>query len=63
MGGIGSGGSREGSGRKCIDGEPRGRISVTLPGWLLVSIRKEAESQQMSASSYITEIIHKGISK
>ena len=42
MGGIGSGGAREGAGRKTVDGEPRTKISVTLPTWLLNLISDEA---------------------
>ena len=30
----GSGGTREGAGRKTHDGEPRMKVSVTLPTWL-----------------------------
>ncbi len=43
MGGIGSGGAREGAGRKTTDGEPRTKISVTLPTWLLSMVRDEAD--------------------
>ena len=49
MGGIGSSGAREGAGRKTIDGEPRSRISVTLPTWLLILIRDEADRRNESA--------------
>lgn len=61
MGGIGSGGSREGSGRRPVDGEPRSRISVTLPTWLLREIRKESERRDMSVSGYISELLERGI--
>lgn len=46
MGGIGSGGAREGAGRKTVDGEPRTKISVTLPTWLLNLIRDEADRRK-----------------
>lgn len=63
MGGIGSGGVREGAGRKTIDGEPRSRISVTLPTWLLILIRDEADRRNESASQLITELITKGLER
>ena len=63
MGGIGSGGAREGAGRKTIDGEPRSRISVTLPTWLLILIRDEADRRNESASQLITELITKGLER
>lgn len=61
MGGIGSGGSREGAGRKAQDGEPRTKISVTLPTWLLIMIRDEADRRKISASQMITELLTKGV--
>ena len=63
MGGIGSGGAREGAGRKTHDGEPRTKISVTLPAWLLTMIRDEADRQRISASQLITDFIMKGIER
>ena len=35
MGGFGSGGARNGAGRKPADGTPKQKVSVTLPAWLL----------------------------
>lgn len=61
MGGIGSGGAREGAGRKTEDGEPRTKISVTLPTWLLSMVRDEADRLKISASQLITELITKGL--
>ena len=63
MGGIGSGGAREGAGRKTIDGAPRVKISVTLPGALLSELRHEADSRKTSASQLITELITKGLER
>lgn len=57
MGGIGSGGAREGAGRKTIDRDPRTKISVTLPTWLLSLLRDEADRQGVSASQLITEML------
>lgn len=61
MGGIGSGGAREGAGRKTIDGDPRTKISVTLPTWLLSMLRDEAAGRHVSTSQLITELITKGL--
>lgn len=61
MGGIGSGGTREGAGRKTIDGEPRTKISVSLPSWLLNLIRDEADRRKASTSQLITDLLIKGI--
>ena len=61
MGGIGSGGAREGAGRKTVDGEPRTKISVTLPTWLLNLIRDEAARRKVSTSQLITEFLTKGL--
>lgn len=47
MGGIGSGVAREGAGRKTIDGDPRTKISVTLPTWLLSMLRAEADRRNI----------------
>lgn len=63
MGGIGSGGYRDGAGRKCVDGEPRTKISVTLPAWLLSLLRGEAERKEVPVSWLITEYLTKGIEK
>lgn len=63
MGGIGSGGAREGAGRKTADGEPRAKISVTLPTWLLSMVRDEADRRKISTSQLITELITKGLER
>ncbi len=63
MGGIGSGGAREGAGRKTIDGDPRTKISVTLPTWMLNLIRDEAARRRASTSQLITEFITKGLER
>lgn len=63
MGGIGSGGAREGAGRKTVDGEPRTKISVTLPTWLLNLIRDEAARRKFSTSQLITEFLTKGLER
>ena len=61
MGGIGSGGAREGAGRKLIDGEPRMKISVTLPVGLVAHLRDMAMRGHTSTSQLITELIKKGL--
>ena len=63
MGGIGSGGAREGAGRKTVDGEPRAKSSVTLPTWLLNLIRDEAARRKVSTSQLITEFLTKGFER
>jgi hypothetical protein len=63
MGGIGSGGAREGAGRKTIDGEPRTKISVTLPTWLLTLIRDEADLRKVSTSQLISDFLKKGVER
>lgn len=63
MGGIGSGGAREGAGRKTIDGSPRTKISVTLPTWLLSILRDEADCRNLSTSQQITGLITKGLER
>lgn len=63
MGGIGSGGAREGAGRKTVDGEPRTKISVTLPTWLLNLIRDEAARRKVSTSQLITEFLTKWLER
>lgn len=60
MSGYGSGGARENAGRKSLDGEPRAKVSVTLPVWLLQVIRKEAELRKISVSEMTTELLKKG---
>jgi hypothetical protein len=61
MGGIGSGGAREGAGRKTIDGEPRTRITVTLPTGLLSIVRDEAERRNISTSQLLSDYLRKGL--
>jgi predicted DNA-binding ribbon-helix-helix protein len=61
MGGIGSGGARDGAGRKCIDGIPRAKVSFTVPEWLIELIRKSAERRKISTSQLITEILEKSV--
>jgi hypothetical protein len=63
MGGIGSGGARDGAGRKAFDDVPRTKISVTLPPWLLSMIRDEAECRKISTSQLITDLLMKGIER
>lgn len=63
MGGIGTGGAREGAGRKTICGEPRTKISLTLSTWLLNLIRDEADRRKLSASQLITEFLTKGLER
>jgi hypothetical protein len=63
MGGIGSGGAREGAGRKTIDGEPRTKISVTLPTWLLTLIRDEADLRKVSTSQLISDFLKRGVER
>lgn len=61
MGGIGSGGAREGAGRKTIDGSPRVRISITLPKWQLSQLHCEADRRGISTSGLITELLTKNL--
>lgn len=63
MGGIGSGGFREGSGRKFIDGEPRVKLSISLPGWLADLVQGEAVRQERPVSHLITELLTKGLER
>lgn len=63
MGCIGSGGAREGAGRKTICGELRTKISLTLPAWLLNLIRKEADRRKLSTSQLFTEFLTKGLER
>ena len=62
MGGIGSGGLREGSGRKALEGE-RIKISVRLPEWLMKQIRSEADRRALNVSHVITELLTKGLER
>lgn len=62
MGGIGSGGAREGSGRKALDGA-RIKISVRIPEWLIKQIRLEAERRELTTSQLITELLTKGLER
>lgn len=63
MGGIGSGGARDGAGRKTIDGEPRSRISVSIPTGMLSQIRDTADCRKISVSQYITDLLTKSIDR
>lgn len=63
MGGIGSGGARENAGRKCIDGQPRIKVSVSLPSRLLSTLRAEADHRKISTSQLITDLITKSLEK
>jgi hypothetical protein len=62
MGGIGSGGARDGAGRKPIDGTPRAKVSFSVPQWLIDMVRDEAERRNIPTSQLITELIEKGMS-
>lgn len=62
MGGIGSGGAREGAGRKATDGA-RSKISVRIPVWLVDMIREEADRRKVSTSRQITDLLIKGAEK
>ena len=62
MGGIGSGGDREGSGRKATDGT-RIKISVRVPEWLINQIHAEVERREVSTSQPIPEILEKGLKR
>lgn len=63
MGGIGSGGARDGAGRKTIDGERRGRISVSLPAEMLDGLREEGNRRGLPVSQVITELIRRGLER
>mgnify|MGYP002647713110 CR=1 FL=1 len=63
MGGIGSGGARENAGRKCIDGQPRAKISISLPAQLLPTLRAEADRRKISTSQLITDLITKSLGR
>lgn len=60
MGGIGSGGAREGAGRKATCGE-RTKISARIPVWLVDLIKDEATRRKVSTSQLITEFLTKGL--
>lgn len=61
MGGIGSGGARDGAGRKPIDGTPRAKVSFSVPQWLIDQVRDEAARQKISTSQLLTDFIVKGM--
>lgn len=63
MGGIGSGGARDGAGRKTIDGAPRTKLSISLPTELLIELRDVAGRRQISVSQHITDLITKGLNQ
>lgn len=63
MGGFGSGGARENAGRKSLDGEPRIKISVTLPASLLTLVREEADRRQLPVSNIMSELLTKGFER
>lgn len=54
MGGKGSGGAREGAGRKSIDGAPRGRVTLCLPVDLINRLKEEADRRNLSFSQLLT---------
>lgn len=60
MGGIGSGGARDGAGRKASDGT-RTKISVRIPTWLADLIKDEARLRRVSTSQQLTEFLMKGV--
>lgn len=62
MGGIGSGGAREGAGRKALDGA-RVKISARIPVWLVDLIKAEAQRRELSTSQLITELLTKGLER
>lgn len=63
MGGIGSGGARRNAGRKAEDGQPRAKISLSIPSWLLDLIQTEARRKEIPVSALITELITKGLER
>lgn len=63
MGGTGSGGFREGAGRKSEDGAPRVRLSVTVPAWLADLVQGESVRQERPLSSYVTELLTKALER
>lgn len=62
MGGIGSGGAREGAGRKATDGA-RVKISARIPAWLVDLIKDEADRRKVSTSQLITDFLTKGVER
>lgn len=62
MGGIGSGGAREGAGRKATDGA-RTKISIRIPVWLVDLIKEEADRRRVSTSQQITDFLMKGVER
>lgn len=62
MGGKGSGGAREGAGRKATDGA-RTKISARVPVWLVDLIKDEAARRKVSTSQLITEFLTKGLER
>lgn len=63
MGGKGSGGAREGAGRKTQDGAPRVKITVTLPAWMVSTLRAESDHRRVPTSQVVTELIKKGLER
>lgn len=63
MGGKGSGGAREGAGRKTQDGAPRVKITVTLPAWMVSTLRAESDRLRLPTSQVVTELIKKGLER
>jgi hypothetical protein len=61
MGGIGSGGARDGAGRKPIDGVPRAKVSFSVPQYLIDQVRELAERQKISTSQLVTELLEKAL--
>lgn len=62
MGGTGSGGAREGTGRNATDGA-REKISVRLPVWPVDQTKDETSRRKVSASQQITELLTKGVER
>lgn len=62
MDGIGSGGAREGAGRKATDGA-RTKISDRIPVRLADLIKDEAAHRKVSTSQLVTEFLSKGLER
>lgn len=60
MGGIGSGGAREGAGRKALEGA-RVKVSARIPAWIMELVLTEADRRRVSVSCMITELLTKGL--
>lgn len=60
MGGIGSGGPREGAGRKSAGGS-KVKISARVPAWMLDLIKAEADRRRCTTSGIINELLTKGL--